>query len=212
MTTAQLSALQYQLNPHFLFNILQSIDLEILKAAKKPVAANRMISSLSDLLRYSLEDPMKRVSLEKEMIATKCYIELQTCRLGENFSVVWKYEEEVMDRHIIRLLLQPIIENSISHSKRSSLEELKIKIKMWIENEKIKIRIADNGLGMEKEHLSALRKSIEDDQVEPSGKHIGLKNISQRVRLAYRTGYLKIWSKKNMGTIVEIGGIEEEID
>lgn len=212
LTTAQLSALQYQLNPHFLFNILQSIDLEILKAAKKPVAANRMISSLSDLLRYSLEDPMKRVSLEKEMIATKCYIELQTCRLGENFSVVWKYEEEVMDRHIIRLLLQPIIENSISHSKRSSLEELKIKIKMWIENEKIKIRIADNGLGMEKEHLSALRKSIEDDQVEPSGKHIGLKNISQRVRLAYRTGYLKIWSKKNMGTIVEIGGIEEEID
>ena len=211
LTTAQLSALQYQLNPHFLFNILQSIDLEILKAAKKPVAANRMISSLSDLLRYSLEDPMKRVSLEKEMIATKCYIELQTCRLGENFSVVWKYEEEVMDRHIIRLLLQPIIENSISHSKRSSLEELKIKIKMWIENEKIKIRIADNGLGMEKEHLSALRKSIEDDQVEPSGKHIGLKNISQRVRLAYRTGYLKIWSKKNMGTIVEIGGIEEEL-
>ena len=64
---------------------------------------------------------------------------------------------------------------------------------------------------MEKEHLSALRKSIEDDQVEPSGKHIGLKNISQRVRLAYRTGYLKIWSKKNMGTIVEIGGIEEEL-
>lgn len=205
LSTAQLSALQYQLNPHFLFNTLQSIDLEVLKIGRRPTPANHMISALSELLRYSLDEPMKKVTVKEEIEATKSYIELQTCRLGEEFQVIWEYQPEVLSMPMLRLLLQPIIENSISHSSLSSPEELKIKIRIQKKGDLLTFRIIDNGLGMNPQTLNDLRVRIMDDQVESSGRHIGLKNISQRVRLAYSGGYMKLWSKEGLGTIVETG-------
>ena len=207
LSTAQLSALQYQLNPHFLFNTLQSIDLEVLKIGRRPTPANHMISALSELLRYALDEPMKKVTVREEIDATKNYIDLQSCRLGEQFYVIWEYGPEVLAMPMLRLLLQPIIENSISHSGLSSPEELKIKIKIKKKTESLVFSIIDNGLGMSSETLQELRIRITDDQVESSGRHIGLKNISQRIRLSYPQGYMKLWSKEGMGTIVEIGGI-----
>lgn len=212
LSTAQLSALQYQLNPHFLFNTLQSIDLEILKIGRKPTPANHMISALSQLLRYALDAPMKKVTVREEITVTKSYIDLQACRLGEQFHVIWEYRSEVLDMPILRLLIQPIIENSISHSGLSSPEELKIKIKIQKKKEYLVFSIIDNGLGISPDTLQSLRIRITDDQVESSGSHIGLKNISQRVRLAYTDGYMKLWSKEGLGTIVVIGGIKETPD
>lgn len=211
LSTAQLSALQYQLNPHFLFNTLQSIDLEVLKIGRKPTPANHMISALSGLLRYALDDPMKKVTVQEEIQVTKSYIDLQTCRLGEQFQVIWDYRPEVLSMPMFRLMLQPIIENSISHSGLSSPEELKIKIKIRKKEGRLVFSVIDNGLGMSPETLRDLRLRIMDDQVEDSGRHIGLKNICQRVRLSYPDGYMKLWSKKGLGTIVEIGGIAENL-
>ena len=210
LSTAQLSALQYQLNPHFLFNTLQSIDLEILKHTKKPVAANRMISALSELLRYSLEQPGKQVSLRDEIAATQNYINLQSWRMGESFLVEWEYSKSILDDPMLRLLLQPIIENSIIHSRHETPEDLKIKIKIRKNQQGLAVTVIDNGLGMNQQRLEELKKQIHEDQVDTSGRHIGLKNISQRVRLAYENGYIKLWSKEGMGTIVEIGGISGE--
>lgn len=82
LSTAQLSALQYQLNPHFLFNTLQSIDLEILKACSKPTPANQMILELSSLLRYSLDAPMKPVTVQEEIAVTKNYIDCSLLSTG----------------------------------------------------------------------------------------------------------------------------------
>lgn len=204
LSTAQLSALQYQLNPHFLFNTLQSIDLEVLKLGKGPTAANHMISALSELLRYSLDEPMKQVSLREEIEATKNYIDLQQCRLGEEFTVIWEYPEEILSHPMLRLLLQPIIENCIAHSQLPCAQELKIKIRIRIISGLLSIRIIDNGRGMSKEKLAQLAGCIADDQVEPSGRHIGLKNISQRVRLSDPNGRIRVWSREGLGTIVEI--------
>ena len=74
----------------------------------------------------------------------------------------------------------------------------------------MKLAVIDNGLGMEKSQLVKLQEQINDDNVEQSGRHIGLKNIGQRVRLAYSHGYIKLWSKAGMGTVVVIGGIEKQ--
>lgn len=210
LSTAQLSALQYQLNPHFLFNTLQSIDLEILKLTKRPTAANRMISSLSELLRYSLSGPTHRVSLGEEIAATKNYIELQNLRTGEPFRVIWQYKEELLSVPMLKLLLQPIIENSITHCGLESVGKLVVKIRIYQEGPYLKLAVIDNGLGMEKSQLVKLQEQINDDNVEQSGRHIGLKNIGQRVRLAYSHGYIKLWSKAGMGTVVVIGGIEKQ--
>lgn len=207
LSTAQLSALQYQLNPHFLFNTLQSIDLEVMKTARRPTAANQMISELSALLRYSLNAPAVPVTVREEIDATKSYIHLQALRLGEQFQVIWEYEPEVLDHMILRLLLQPIIENSISHSARTRTEELQIRIRICIRQDFLVITVIDNGLGMPADRLDKVRQNLADDQVEETGRHIGLKNISQRVRLSYPNGYVKLWSKEGMGTIVTIGGI-----
>lgn len=207
LSTAQLSALQYQLNPHFLFNTLQSIDLEILKHTKKPVAANHMISSLSELLRYSLEQPRKPVTLREEIAATQNYINLQTWRLGEAFGVEWEYSEDILNCPMLRLLLQPIIENSIIHSQHETPEDLKIKIRIRKNQNGLAVTVIDNGLGITHRRLEELKKQLHEDQVDASGRHIGLKNISQRVRLAYENGYIRLWSKEGMGTIVIIGGI-----
>jgi len=207
LMTAQLSALQYQLNPHFLFNTLQSIDLEILKAAKRPTAANAMIAELSELLRYSLNAPTAPVPLREEIHATDSYIRLQALRSGEPFQVVWDYTPELLDVQVPRLLLQPIIENSIIHSSLSDPADLRIKLRFRVHEGTLTITVIDNGRGMETDQLALLRKSIQDDQVEANGRHIGLKNISQRIRLTYPDGQMKLWSRKGLGTIVKISRI-----
>lgn len=207
LSTAQLSALQYQLNPHFLFNTLQSIDLEILKACSKPTPANQMILELSSLLRYSLDAPMKPVTVQEEIAVTKNYIGLQSFKYRDCFHVTWEYSQDILDFPILRLLLQPIIENSIIHSGKAAPEKLWIKIKIRRNNGFLSFYIIDNGYGIDKKRLADLQQALTEEQVDSSGKHIGLKNISQRIRLAYKNGYVRLQSKKGMGTIVELGGI-----
>lgn len=202
LAAAQLSALQYQLNPHFLFNTLQSIDLEILKQQKGPSAANQMISSLSRLLRYSLDDPMKTVSIEEEISLTKSYIDLQQHKHGSYFQVTWEYTDDVLQYQILRLLLQPLIENALTHSGKLPPEKLWIKIKIHRCDQQLKFVILDNGYGIAPEKLELLRAQLRDKEVEHSGKHIGLKNINQRIQLAYDNGCMKICSKAGMGTMI----------
>lgn len=208
LSTAQLSALQYQLNPHFLFNTLQSIDLEIMKVCCRPTSANQMILELSSLLRYSLDEPMKPVTVEEEIAVTKNYIGLQSFKYRDCFHVTWEYAGDVLDLPMLRLLLQPIIENSITHSGKTPPEKLWIKIKIRRRNGFLSFFVIDNGYGINKKRLTDLQQALrQEHQVDGSGKHIGLKNISQRICLAYKNGYVRVQSKEGMGTIVELGGI-----
>lgn len=209
LLTAQLSALQYQLNPHFLFNTLQSIDLEILKATRHPTNANRMISGLSELLRYSLKAPDLSATVREEIDATNNYIELQNLRSGEPFQVIWSCENRLLEYHLPRLLLQPIVENSIIHSSLPDPQKLKIKICFRLLPNGLAITVTDNGLGMDPNRLQTLRKNMANDPVETQGRHIGLINISQRIQLAYKEGSVNVWSKQGLGTVVSIRGIQD---
>lgn len=204
LLTAQLSALQYQLNPHFLFNTLQTVDLEILRAAKRPTLANEMIQHLSELLRYSLEAPLETVTVEREIAMTKRYVALQKARYGQMFEVIWDCAEEALDCRMLRLLLQPIIENSLEHAGLNEELKLLVKVKIRRKGEILEIVVADNGCGMEEGALKDLRERIDLDEVEADGRHIGLKNIAQRVRLGDEAGSLKIFSKASMGLMVKI--------
>lgn len=208
LLTAQMSALQYQLNPHFLFNTLQSIDLEILRISKRPGAANQMIAELSALLRYALDEPTKPVTLQEEIIATKNYIKLQSFKYRDRFLVTWEYPENLLHIPMIRLLLQPIVENSITSARNDSAKKLWIKIKVRQSDSFVIITIIDNGCGITKTTLQSLQQSLAADSSDFSSQHIGLKNINQRLRLTYKNGAVKLWSRESMGTIVELRGIE----
>ena len=112
---AQLAALQLQLNPHFIFNTLQTIDLEILKFQSSDNHTSLLIHNLSDILKYSLENTSKTVHIRDEIRICKAYAEIQKLRYRNPFILYWDYDERLLERPIIHLILQPLLENSLQH-------------------------------------------------------------------------------------------------
>ncbi|MBW7457456.1 histidine kinase, partial [Paenibacillus sepulcri] len=131
LRTAELLALQAQINPHFLFNTLETIYWKVLGLTGKPNEANRMLENLSALLKYSLDTPNEIVPLAQEIESAKTYIRIQQIRYKDRFEAIWQYDiEELQDAGIARLLLQPLIENCMSHGLREQEVKLRIKIKL----------------------------------------------------------------------------------
>jgi two-component system sensor histidine kinase YesM len=202
---AEAVALQYQINPHFLFNTLQSINFEILNETKRPVLANTMIEHLSDILRYSLDSPTSMVEIREEIQMTQGYINIQKYRHDGKFDVVWDYEDEVLGYKTLRLLLQPILENAIQHGIQEDRDYCRIKVKIKRIGELIQFTITDNGNGMSKERLKQVLESLAMEPDYERSDHIGLKNTNARIKLTYGDDYfMVIRSKLNLGTSVTI--------
>ena len=113
---AQLAMLQLQLNPHFIFNTLQTVDLEIMKSQPEENSPSFLIHNHSDILKYSLENTLKRVTIREEIEICKKYAEIQKLRYSNPFILYWEYEESVLEYPVIHLILQPILENSLHHA------------------------------------------------------------------------------------------------
>lgn len=202
--SAQLAALQYQINPHFLFNTLQSISLEIQKKCGIDNSAVLMVGQLSDILRYSLGSPDKAISIKEEIEIAKTYVELQKYRYCQKIMVFWEYSQECLQCKIARMLLQPIIENAFAHSKREE-QDILVKIRLRYKNGNLQVKVIDNGIGMPPEKLRELKDSFQtpDDPIA-AVIHIGLKNINARLRLLYPENRgLIIRSRLNLGTVAE---------
>lgn len=183
--TLELSALQYQINPHFLSNTLQMIDFEILRMAKRPTVANEMIQQLSRFLQYSLSSPNADVSLEQEIQATGYYTALMSRRHTDQLEVLWDIDEEVLSYPVPKLILQPIIENSIKHGMQSQEKPLHI----WIqadpyEETGLRILVKDDGIGITPEHLKELQSALPDFKGFQES-HIGLQNLFRRLQLRF---------------------------
>ncbi len=199
----EILALQSQINPHFLFNTLATISWETIINLGKDNYINKMIENLSDILRYSLESPSETVTLRREIENTKSYIEIQKYRYADKFDVIWEFDKSVEDFEITKLVLQPLIENSIYHGAKEKETNSKIKIRITEGEETLDIAVIDTGKGMTKEELQEARKKLEDD-VEQY-EHIGMGNINKRLKLVYGGEYgLKIRSKYNFGTMVSM--------
>lgn len=196
---AELASLQLQINPHFLFNTLQTLDFEVMKATGLPTTANQIISDLSDILKYSLSDPMVPVSLRDELSYLKKYVKIQQFRFGNRFIVYYDVEDDLLDNKVFRLMLQPLIENSIDHGIRALNETGYIKLKVWKREDKLHFHVIDTGAGMDPDEVQSLRKRIADG----NGRSIGLTNVNRRLVIKYglESG-LVIRSKKGLGTSV----------
>lgn len=197
---AQLMALQLQINPHFLFNTLQNIQMEIRKYDHGAGQANRILDYLSDILKYSLSDPMKKISLKEEVQYLKKYVAIQDFRFGDHFIAYYEIEEDLLELPVFRLMLQPMVENSILHGIRQKEGKGYVKIQIFKRNQGIYFRVVDNGVGMTKEELVKLYDSMN----EINGHHIGLTNVNSRLKLHFGEGSgIRVKSKKNMGCVVE---------
>lgn len=197
----KLQALQNQINPHFLFNTLNTIYWEAISFTNKPNTCSEMISDLSEIMAYSLTDAYEKVPISKELSYLQHYVNIQQARYQQNFKVIWDIDEQVNEISVIKMLLQPLVENSIQHGLKKNPEQGIIKIKIYHQNHQINFHILDNGQGIPNDKLAALRQQLQDVAENPD--HLGLLNTNRRLVLTYgKSSSIRLYSRYHVGTIV----------
>lgn len=195
---AELAALQLQINPHFLYNTLQTLDIESRKL-NDDGRISAIVRYVSDILKYSLTDPQKSVSLREELDYLKKYVEVQHYRFGDSFIIYYEVDEDAMDAEVFRLMLQPVVENALLHAMRGLAGRRYTKVRVRHLGDVLDIHVIDNGVGMTPEELAALRNRI----ASRNSRSIGLTNLDRRLKLRYPgENGLRICSIKNFGTSV----------
>lgn len=197
LESAELKALQLQINPHFLFNTLQSVEFQARKILGRENDMSRILQNVSDILKYSLQSAKRTVTVETEIRYLKKYVEIQRFRFGETFIVYYEVDERALQGQVLKLMLQPLVENSILHGVRNLERTGYIKVKILRRGEELVCSVTDNGKGFSKERIRELYRHIHDEQSES----IGLTNVNRRLKLTYgENSELRIRSKEGSGT------------
>lgn len=195
---SELKALQSQINPHFLFNVLNTMTSLI---RTNPEKAREVTIDLSNYLRYNLDNNLKSVELIKELNQIDTYIKIEKARFGEKLNIVYDVEESLYNFQIPSLIIQPLVENSIKHGILKKRDKGFVKIIVKKIDKDIEVAIEDDGVGIEQAVIDNLDKKIEEN--------IGLKNVHQRLKLLYGEG-LNI-TKLEQGTRIKfkiLGGVK----
>jgi len=201
---SELKALQSQINPHFLFNTLNTISrLALLEKAEK---TQEIVYSLSELLRYNLRKIDQAVTLEEELSNIKKYLTIQETRFSDRVTTEINVDYEIAKATIPFLTLQPLIENAIVHGLEPKPEPGKIIIEGFLEEKEVILRVKDDGVGIAKEKLRKIRQL--EEPIQSNSGHttgLGLINVHKRLQHYFGQDYgLKINSEKNKGTIVDV--------
>lgn len=196
---AEIKALEAQINPHFLFNTLDSINWRAIEHDEEEIS--NMLGALGSLLRYSVSNIDMEVVLQAEISWLKKYVFLQRDRFQNSFDCRYDITEEALAFPIYKMLLQPIIENTILHAFEEVKEGGIIDVKAFVRPDgKLVIRIRDNGSGMTEETLSEIRKEI-NEKGPLNSKSIGIGNVIHRLRIYYREeAQITVTSKRGEGT------------
>lgn len=184
--SAQLKVLQSQINPHFLYNSFQSIGTLALKMNAVPVYT--LLTSLSDMMRYSMDMREAMVPLSKELKHTQSYLSLQKQRFEDELNIILIIEPSTHEIVVPKMLLQPIIENCFKHGFSNKMEGARITIRAYTEDDDLVIIVEDNGIGVSSERLQTIHKKLYYEERRKEDKEresIGLNNIYDRLQLYY---------------------------
>ena len=195
---SELKALQSQINPHFLFNVLNTMASLI---RTNPEKAREVTIDLSRYLRYNLDNNVKSVELIKELNQIDNYIKIEKARFGDKLNIIYDVDESLYNFQIPSLIIQPLVENSIKHGILKKRENGCVKIIVKKIDKDIEVIIEDDGVGIEQTVIDNLDKQIQEN--------IGLKNVHQRLKLLYGEG-LDI-KKLEQGTRIKfkiLGGVK----
>jgi two-component system sensor histidine kinase YesM len=192
---AEFQAMQAQINPHFLYNTLDAVNSYTLLNKKDSVSS--IVDSLADMFRYAVKSPLELVKLKDEQNNVSNYLTIQKYRLGAIPEIIWEIDA-YRENQILRLTLQPIIENCFKHAFIDGIEPYhKIRISANSINDEFYLTVEDNGIGTSFE--------INNFKFDSDQQGIGLPNVSKRIQLIFGTDYgLTISSKPGCGTIVSI--------
>jgi two-component system sensor histidine kinase YesM len=186
--TNQLKALQAQINPHFLYNALQSIGTLALQ--HKAPKIYQLLSALAKMMRYSMNTNESRVSVQQELDHVKAYLQLQLQRFENELAVRYDIEESALALQIPKMLLQPLVENYFKHGfdHRNPHNLLLVSCQWSPDGLQAMLTIEDNGKGMQKERFDALLQQLEQDSDPFDSEHegnIGLYNVKSRLLLYF---------------------------
>lgn len=193
---AEIQALQAQINPHFLYNTLDSVNWMLIDREEYDISD--IIISLGNLMRYSIEDENIFVPLEREAGYVLSYLKIQKNRLEDKFEYEVDMDDSVRTERVPKLILQPLAENAITHGIEPCKKKGRISIRLRGKGNEIEISVEDNGVGMTPEQLARLQE--DDGGLEKEGHTgIGIRNVDKRIRLYYGQQYRmqikSIWGK-----------------
>lgn len=198
----EINLLQSQINPHFLYNTLDSIRL--MAMIQKNNGISQTIGSLVNLLRNMAKGLDDKITLGEELALVNDYVKIQQLRYSEIFDFITVIPEELLSLRIVKFTLQPIVENAILHGIEPTGDFGEIKITAKIELEDLYITVEDNGIGMSAEELLKLTASLKNSP-KNSLNGIGISNVDARLKLIYGDTYgLSYTSEKNRYTRVTI--------
>jgi len=190
---ARLDALQRQINPHFLFNTLNSIASLV---RVKPEMARQMTVKLASIFRAILKDHDTFVPLRDELSFTDDYLDIEVVRFGAKLQVEKDIDPRTLDVLVPSILLQPLIENSIKHGLEPRLNGGTVTLRSRLEGDRVLIEVADDGVGMGNRPASALKRA---------GAGIGMKNVQERLEVLYgNQARFEVVSNPGRGTLVTI--------
>nr|WP_325259018.1 sensor histidine kinase [uncultured Oscillibacter sp.] len=199
---SELEVLQSQINPHFLYNTLDSVIWMTESGQQKE--AIQMVTSLARLFRISLSKGKSIIPLRDELEHARHYMNIQQIRFKNKFTTVIEARPGAEELYTLKLIIQPILENAIYHGCASAEDDGVIRVTARREGEDLLIDVEDNGLGMRPEVAESL---LDEDrpEVRTSGSGIGVRNVHQRIALTFGMGYgLTIFSEPDEGTLVRL--------
>lgn len=197
----ELDALQSQINPHFLYNTLDSIVWMI--EGDKNKEAVRMVTDLASLFRISLSKGKSIISIRDELAHAKNYMNIQRIRYKDKFSLEYVIDPEIYEYSTVKLIIQPLLENAIYYGVEYMYGDGEIIVRGYRKDGDIYIVIEDNGPGMTEEMKNGLL--VDNNRVRAKGSGVGLMNVHKRIQLRYGREYgLLIESQPDEGTIVRI--------
>lgn len=197
---AEIEALQAQINPHFLYNTLDSINWMLIDRGENDIS--EIVVSLGKLMQYCVDTGDALVTLEQECQYVQDYLRIQKNRLEDRLQYSLEIEESIRSLRVPKLILQPLVENSIRHAIEPFQREGFISIRAWTQNGRAEIAVSDNGCGMSQAQILALTQPAGQEEGRTG---IGVRNVARRLKLFFgEESGLVIESRPDAGTRVTI--------
>lgn len=201
---SQYDMLQTQINPHFLYNTLETINWMAYNLSNSENPVSKSLINLASFFRNTLTSGYF-VSIENEIKYTKEYVNILALRYGDLFDIEWDIDESILSYTIIKICLQPIIENAVYHGIKQKNDKGLIKIKGLCDDNNIILIVSDDGIGIEKDALDELNKTLSETSFTNEKSHTGLSNVNQRIKIIFGDSYgIHVESTVGVGTDVYV--------
>lgn len=201
---SQYDMLQTQINPHFLYNTLETINWMAYNMSNSENPVSKSLINLASFFRNTLTSGYF-VSIENEIKYTNEYVNILALRYGDLFDIEWDIDESILSYTIIKICLQPIIENAVYHGIKQKNDKGLIKIKGLCDDNNIILIVSDDGIGIEKDALDELNKTLSETSFTNEKSHIGLSNVNQRIKIIFGDSYgIHVKSTVGVGTNVYV--------